>query len=233
MSELLNKQSQLDIIQNYYTAKWSCDKDVFKRNENVILDTTDNFFEFYNFGSNAVMRVDKLIVDWCNENLLSIKFDRILENDKLYQMLYDNGKLSIWRGTRYLYLYDNPVRKPTGFTYKLFNKDDLPLIPKDDNYRQALSFDGSDVIALAAYDGETIASIAGADNRMGDIWQIGINTLPEYRNRGLAVYLVKTLSDEIVSRGILPFYNTWSCNIASSNVAINSGYRPAWTTFEI
>jgi|GEM_PF-3751010 hypothetical protein len=36
---------------------------------------------------------------------------------------------------------------------------------------------------------------------MSDIWQVGIDTLPEYRQRGLAVYLVKTLTDEIVKNG--------------------------------
>ena len=228
---MLTKSDQIKIIQKYYTDKWNCDSDVFQRDVNVIIPATDTFFEFITFGNNAVLRVDESIVDWCSTNLLPIKFDRIIGHDVLYKMLSEHDKLSVWHGTRYLYLHDNEVAKPDGFTYKLYNKDQLGEIPQDDKYRQALSFDGTDVIALAAYDGDTIVSIAGADDRMGDIWQIGINTLPEYRQCGLAVYLVKTLTDEIIKRGKLPFYNTWTSNIASTMVALTSGYRPVWVTY--
>lgn len=230
---MLQKSEQIAIIQKYYTTSWDCDSDIFNRNENVILESNENFFEFYTFGKNAVMRVNKSIIDWCGKNLSNIKFDRILENESLYKMLLEHDKFSIWDGVRYLYLYDNVIEKPKGFTYKLYNKAELDIIPKADSYRQALSFDGTDVIAFVAYKDDTIVSIAGADDRMGDIWQIGIDTLPEYRQRGLAVYLVKTLSDEIVRRGKLPFYTTWSSNIASTNVALNSGYRPVWTYYSV
>lgn len=52
--------------------------------------------------------------------------------------------------------------------------------------------------------------------------------LPEYRNYGLATYLVNALTIEILRRNIVPVYSTTACNIASQKVAYRAGYIPAW-----
>ena len=63
-----------------------------------------------------------------------------------------------------------------------------------------------DVIAFGAYKNGELVALAGADNRLSDLWQIGIDTLPEHRGKGLATYLVKELAQEIKKRGKVPFY---------------------------
>ena len=227
---MLSKNDQIKICQKYYTDLWHCDCDIFNRKENVILKSYDDgLFEYFTFGGNAVMRADESIFDWCNENLLNMDANRILGSETLNKFLCENNKFDRHEGVRYLYLYETDIAKPQNYTYKLYENDEIyKNIPENSAYRMALGFAGDDVIAIAAYDGDSIVSIAGADNRMGDIWQVGIDTLPEYRQRGLGVYLVKTISDEIVKRGKLPFYTTWSLNMASTTIALNSGYRPIW-----
>ncbi|MBR3431446.1 MAG: hypothetical protein IKG87_15245, partial [Clostridia bacterium] len=58
--------------------------------------------------------------------------------------------------------------------------------------------------------------------------QIGIDVLPAYRSRGIGSCLVTLLKNRIMEMGDVPFYGTATANIHSQNIALNSGFRPAW-----
>jgi len=49
-----------------------------------------------------------------------------------------------------------------------------------------------------------------------------------HRGRGLAAGLTALLKDELLRRGIVPFYGTAQSHIFSLNTARNAGFRPAW-----
>jgi len=83
-------------------------------------------------------------------------------------------------------------------------------------------------IAFTAYDGDRLVALAGADDYMGDLWQIGIDTETEYRGRGFGAYLVKELTLEIEKKGKVVFYNTWSANLGSTRLALSVGFSPVW-----
>lgn len=83
------------------------------------------------------------------------------------------------------------------------------------------------VAAVARYSGE-IAGKAGASADCDLMWQIGIDTLPEYRQRGIGKALVSVLTKYILDHGLVPYYSTNVSNIASQRIANSLGYRPAW-----
>lgn len=85
-----------------------------------------------------------------------------------------------------------------------------------------------DVLALAALDGEKIAGLAGASADGREMWQIGIDVLPEYRGQGLGTLLVRNLAAEVEKRDKLPFYYVSLSNLPSQNIAVSCGFRPAW-----
>lgn len=60
------------------------------------------------------------------------------------------------------------------------------------------------------------------------MWQIGIDVLEDYRNKGIAKSLVSNLAIMIMERGIVPYYGMESSNIPSQAVANSSGFVPAW-----
>jgi hypothetical protein len=60
------------------------------------------------------------------------------------------------------------------------------------------------------------------------MWQMGIDTLPEYRGKGLAAYLVNKLMLNILELGKIPYYNTGPNNIPSQKTAHRAGLVPAW-----
>ena len=85
-----------------------------------------------------------------------------------------------------------------------------------------------DILGVGAYDGARLIGLAGCSADCDDMWQIGIDVLPEYRRQGIASALTSRLAIEILNRGKVPFYCAAWCNVKSVRNAIRSGFRPAW-----
>ena len=85
-----------------------------------------------------------------------------------------------------------------------------------------------DVLGVGAYDGDKLVGLAGCSDDCEQMWQIGIDVLPEYRRQGIASALTSRLAIEILNRGKVPFYCAAWCNVKSVRNAIRSGFRPAW-----
>lgn len=85
-----------------------------------------------------------------------------------------------------------------------------------------------DVLGVGAYDHGKLAGLAACSADCDDMWQIGVDVLPEYRRHGIASALTSRLAREIISRGKVPFYcSAWS-NIRSVRNGVKSGFIPAW-----
>ena len=85
-----------------------------------------------------------------------------------------------------------------------------------------------DMLAVGAYDGDTLVGLAGCSADCDTMWQIGVDVLPAYRKNGIASALTSRLALETLARGKVPFYCCAWSNIASARNAIRSGFRPAW-----
>ena len=49
---------------------------------------------------------------------------------------------------------------------------------------------------------------------------------------GIGSYLVTLLKNKVIEMGDVPFYGTAAANTQSQNIAINSGFKPAWVETE-
>lgn len=88
-----------------------------------------------------------------------------------------------------------------------------------------------DILGAAAYYDGKMIGLAGCSADCDDMWQIGIDVLPEYRRQGIASALTSRLAVEIMERGKVPFYCCAWSNIRSARTAVKSGFRPAWVEF--
>ena len=135
---------------------------------------------------------------------------------------------------------DNPVdpgdpihlRKPDSAGYELrwYEADDLEQFRGDDRYKNAFGFCeyAPDVLGVAALEHGQITGMAGASCDSPTMWQIGIDVSQNARHRGIGKMLVSKLKNEILKRGVLPFYGTGMSHFASQKVALGAGFRPAW-----
>ncbi len=85
-----------------------------------------------------------------------------------------------------------------------------------------------DVLGVGAYDGSELVGLAGCSADCRDMYQIGVDVLPAYRNRGIAGALTSRLALEILALDKVPFYCAAWCNVISVRNAIRCGFRPAW-----
>lgn len=85
-----------------------------------------------------------------------------------------------------------------------------------------------DVLGVGAYDNGKLVGLAGCSADCNDMYQIGVNVLPEYRRQGIAAAMTSRLALEILKIGKVPFYCAAWCNLKSVRNAIKCGFRPAW-----
>lgn len=90
-----------------------------------------------------------------------------------------------------------------------------------------------DVLGMGAFDGEKLIGLAGASADCSDMWQIGIDVLPQYRRRGIASALTSQLALAVLDRGKVPFYCAAWSNLASERNAVRSGFKAAWTELTV
>ena len=109
----------------------------------------------------------------------------------------------------------------------------------DPRYSNALGFSDRrpDIMVLAAFDSDADLALAeplamaGASDDSPLMRQIGIDVLPQVRQRGLAARLVYELSRMVLADGRVPFYGTSPSHVLSQRVALAAGFIPTWWEF--
>ena len=121
---------------------------------------------------------------------------------------------------------------PDDFTYKLFQGEDILKLSHIAGFDNSLDFDDNgktnSAIAFVAYKDDTVVAIAGASIAYNNLWEVGIDVLPAFRNQGLATAMIRKLTYEILNKGAVPFYSASITNIGSQIVAARAGYLPCW-----
>ncbi len=197
------------------------------------------FFSMATTGNSVVITADERLHPF---------FERLAEDARDLHRLYEFGNLQCidtelrkygYRiyGSFHMYLPGETITEiplPQGFTYKWYEtEEEIETFYPNELFTMALSSDKNpdrpDVIALAAMDGEKIIAVAGASADTKEMWQVGIDVLPEYRGRGFGTALVAALCRRIEEKGKLPFYGAAVANLHSQNIAVRCGFYPAWT----
>ena len=159
-----------------------------------------------------------------------------MDGDNLYLIeskLREHGKKLGGEHTRFMHLEpEKVIQKPKGFVYEWLEKDELQSLYSTTKFDNALSYENKkEVLALIAKYNNEIVAIVTIDDHLPGLWQIGIDTVADYRGRGLASYLVKEIAKESEKRNQTVFYTTWIPNLASVRTALKSGFLPVWTGY--
>jgi RimJ/RimL family protein N-acetyltransferase len=229
----MDKKSKIAFAKRRIALNHSFDVHLFESESNVFIKSESTFFEMVTFGKQGLFILSEEIYDWCVGLYAEKDIKEIMDGEHLYiietKLREYNRRLS---GEHIIYLFLNTidVNKPSGYTFKVFNKKILYLLDEYKEFDNALSFE-NDIIAVGAYEDDKLVALAGADDVLNELWQIGIDTRKEHRDKGLAIYLAKTIAVEIEKQGRLPYYTTWSLNIASTKVALKAGFEPVWINY--
>lgn len=222
-------QRQLAIELNCTVADLNGEKDSF-----VFVEAKENpgripfprgkqYFGMLTMGRAIIVSATPARLEYAREHLAG------KSRDDAFEMPFISGH-SMW------YLPDldhfQPLSAPDGFLYEIVEKNEISKLHEAKGFTNAIQYDLNhplqSVLVTVARQGDAIVGMAGAWAHCSRMWPIGIDVLPEYRNNGLAAYLVNALAFEIIKRDIVPYYGTSSSNIASQKVAHRAGFMPAW-----
>ncbi len=119
------------------------------------------------------------------------------------------------------------------YAYELLFDEDILSFNGLTGFENALEFDEHGATPTKAIyiakDNRKIIGIAGAERSpIEGAWELGVEVAEEYRKGGLATHLVSLLTQELLSRNIVPFYSASVTNIGSQMVASRCGFIPLW-----
>jgi hypothetical protein len=187
-------------------------------------------------GGKLLVSAEGEMLDWCREHLKNASSAWLFDYPNLYELDCELRKRGHKIGsTHHFYLpggaelYEGRCPEK-GICLIWYEREDLEQFRAHNPFPEALTFleKAPDMIALAALKDGKILGMAGASGDSETMWQIGINVTPEGEGRGIGTYLVTNLKNEIMTRGILPFYGTAESHVKSQKVGVQSGFLPAW-----
>lgn len=122
------------------------------------------------------------------------------------------------------------ILPPSGLDFTWYDADGLAQFQGDARFNEALGGNPAwpDQLGVAALECGRVVGMAAASRDSELLWQIGVNVDACVRGRGIATMLVTLLRDELIRRGITPFYGTAASHIISQRVAVAAGFEPAW-----
>lgn len=191
------------------------------------------FFHMTTTGSNAVVTADECLHPFLCEFIRDKQGHTLFEIPSLIVIDNELRKYGYTLTTTYhMFMPARNVIIEERFPVKWFYDEEIHSFYGDERFPNAIcsSFleHRPDRIAVCAYDGDKIMGMAGCSEDAPNWQQIGIDVMPEYRSKGVGTYLVTLLKNKIEENENIPFYGTSLSNYHSWNIALNSGFRPAW-----
>ncbi|MGG7163109.1 GNAT family N-acetyltransferase [Clostridium ihumii] len=223
-----------DKVIDYYIKSKKLDSDVFKNEKNVFLESDIEIFHMISFGRSMLFIGRRDLINWAKENFKNTLAEEILDGENLYSIeckLREYNFHLAGEHLRFLYCKKDNINCSENILLKKITKEDMSeFYIKYPGFYNALNYE-KDEMAIAAFIEGEIAAVAGADNYNEPLWQIGIDTVGEYRGQGLAKVLIQQLANEILKLDKIPYYTTWSANIASMRSALSVGFYPAFVEY--
>jgi len=250
---MITKQEIMRIAMRQSAVDCSCSEEDFRRTTHVVVEsrpageasrymTLPHLCTLFSYGSN--------IVASCRRDLMKEVEAYINGADRIHTCfeppyLYDLNRILEKAGARVSWMHTGFVPDPEQIfgadlhceyeTREMYPEDFRDLyVPEWSNGRpkwsNALSHERRklDMMGVGAFDGEKLIGLAGCSADCPEMWQIGIDVLPEYRQKGIASALTNQLARAVFREGKIPFYAaTWS-NVRSFRNGLRSGFRPAW-----
>jgi GNAT superfamily N-acetyltransferase len=244
---VLDKRSALKIVRKTLLADFAAEEGdldndgVFIRQARDIegarhFPIPEHFLDAVTMGAGVIVCCTADRLSWVKEHLGGLTRDAIFDADnfvRLQNYVSRDGQ-EIRIELKYICTRDTfrPRVPEQDIELRRFEKDRMQYLYQNNLFPNALgSADNPGrphMIAAAAVCGGELAGVAAATADCDAMWQIGVDTLPAYRRRGIAQATVGAVTDIILSKNILPYYSTRFYNVASRRTAVSLGYFPAW-----
>lgn len=225
-------------------VEYNCTREDLTRAENILTESalhpqrrayspTKYFFQMVTTGENAVITADPCLHPFLREFMADRRGIWLFELPNLRPLEVELNRYGYTlMGTFHMFLPAKQVMPQSDIPVRWFAQEQIAPFYGDPRFPNAIldQFhpERPDRLVVCAMDGDRIMGMAGCSEDAPGWMQIGIDVMPEYRSHGVGTYLVTLLKNKILELGAIPFYGTSVSNYHSWNIAINSGFHPAW-----
>ena len=244
-----SEQEILATLKQQLAYDFNCQPEDFDRDENIITLPALNekrrkfskeifFLQMATLGNNAVISADEKLHPWLTEWVKGKNGFWLFEQHNYFELECELRKHGFKMALTHHMFMPEPklIEINTDLKIKWLEQNDIMAFYGNENFPNAICDEFKperpDVLAVVALDGEKIMGMAGCSADTPELWQIGIDVLPEYRGRGVAKTLTTLLRNETFRRGAIPYYGTSLSNLASWKNALACGFKPAWIEAE-
>lgn len=244
----LTNEEVLQIAMHQSAIDANCSVEDFLKHENIITISKENSLarrylklphacNLISYGNNIVATIspqyEQIVKDYINKYSIEHCFET--PNMHILNDAFEKEGYRVCFMAEYFLPDMNALHPlPCDYELKLLTQPDFKdLYTKE--WSNALSNNRKelDVLGVGAYDNGKLVALAACSSDCDTMWQIGVDVLPEYRRKGIAMALTSRLAIEIIDRGRVLFYCCAWSNIKSVNNAIKSGFRPAWVEMTV
>lgn len=244
----MTNQHILQIAMRQSAVDANCRAEDFTREENVVVTSVKNLgarrylelpfvCDLISYGTNIVASVDRKYETIVRNYIEKYPVEHCFETPDLHvlnEAFLEHG-MKVCFMAEYFLPDVNQLRKlPCRYEMRVLGPEDFRDLYTE-QWSNALCEQRKelDIVGVGAYQDGRLIGLAGASADCEEMWQIGVDVLPEVRRQGVASALTSTLAQEILSRGKVPFYCCAWSNIKSARNAIRSGFRPAWAELTV
>lgn len=227
------KNEILKKVKAEKAKEFMCNIESFSGDNNIFITSNEIIFKMITFGRNTVVIANNSLMDdlkslleneegiFCFDAPLLSKIDHLLSKHKSsIGEIYDFFLPRNIEETKVEFNEKYEVRKLTLDEVKQLDKKQFENSICEDIELTKITY--------AAFDNNKIVSVAGSSSNSEKLWWVGVDTLPGYRNQGLATYLVSKVRKKVLSLGKIPAYATWYSNIGSRKTALDAGFTPGF-----
>lgn len=240
----MDKAELWSIVKEQLALDLGCEAEILDTLENAVVEWKDlpgrrkrdnatPFLEIAMINGKLAAACHRDLLSWAEENLLSRKAEWLFLPQNYRNIEAGLAPFGYEIGdARHFSLPDLslPFSTPRSLV-RWYEKDAIEQFRGNDTWSEAFAYNEltPDMLAVGALDRNgKLAAMAAASRNGTRMWEIGIRVLPEHQGEGLGANLVALLKDELLRRGIVPFYNTAESHISSLNVGLRAGFLPAF-----
>ena len=223
-----NKSDIVNFVRRSLAKVYNCDENIWNNDGINFIEYSgrksgnqDPFLQFINFQNCIAIIGDKAILEKIKPYISDKSREEIFE----FPLIYG---LTIFCISDPKSLFSSKTEYKLGWMHDNFEQ----RLPKSFEY--VLDFDSENhcttkIVHYAEDNGKIIAAASAClAQPFDDMYSIGIEVLPEYRNKGLGTTLVNNLTQKLLSMDVLPYYKVASSNVASLATAYKSNFIPLW-----
>ena len=235
----------LQIAMQQQAIDYNCTPEDFCSSENKVVISKENpkaqayltlpfFCAFTSFGNNIVASVHADIAGFIFEYIKDKKIEECFTPPAIFALNDELKKHNVqfsFCAQRTLPDVDAIKAVSCDYELKILYPDDYSELYEKPEWRNAVGSGKRrhlDRLAIGAYDGQNLIGLAGSSASCENMWQIGVDVLPDYRRKGVGSTLISRLTSEILDIGIVPFAGNRWANIRSIKTQFSCGFRPAW-----